>query len=440
MRADVKLGVAVSAVLVSVVGGYFTFRGNGTSPAAPAGDANPAAVDPKSGKDTKPAAPAAQPNGKRVFPKPPAGADGKPQATTSPDPSQPNRRRTASPVNPTTGQPTPPGATSGVSTPAASPGARTTSPTSPSVSPIGGSTNPSPGAVRPPVTAPNGASPSTPSESKTPGGIVEKATEPVVRPAGDGSSGAASPAIPKMNADGANAPADASVPSGPMATSPKPSTDAATPVANHPAESAPAPSGSAVPSVPTRTPLSATSPVPNPIGSYPAAREPSSSVPGSMRTVRPNSNDRSAVATDTHRVQPGDTFASLAKNYYGSESYARFLKESNPQLAGSGILSPGSVVNIPATPKETASDPNATPSKGSKLASPVTPATGASPGAVKQSGKTYQVRTGDSFYSIARSALGDSKRWKELYEMNRKVVRDDPKSLRPGQVLTLPER
>ena len=76
---------------------------------------------------------------------------------------------------------------------------------------------------------------------------------------------------------------------------------------------------------------------------------------------------------------------------------------------------------------------------GGKSASLATP-TSAGPTAAKLGGKTYQVRTGDSFYRIARTVLGDSKRWKELYELNRKVVRDDPKTLRPGQVLTLPER
>jgi len=175
-------------------------------------------------------------------------------------------------------------------------------------------------------------------------------------------------------------------------------------------------------------------------GSNPAAREPSPAGAPISRNERAAPADRNPVATDTHRVQSGDTFASLAKNYYGNERYARFLKESNPQLAASESLSPGAVVRIPATPKDAASDPSPTSPSGGKLASPATPSAGAPAAAAKHAGKTYQVRTGDSFYSIARSVLGDSKRWKELYELNRKVVRDDPKSLRPGQVLTLPER
>ncbi len=52
--------------------------------------------------------------------------------------------------------------------------------------------------------------------------------------------------------------------------------------------------------------------------------------------------------------------------------------------------------------------------------------------------RTYQVKTGDSFYGIARDVLGDANRWNELLALNREKVDSNPNRLRVGQVLVLP--
>jgi len=54
--------------------------------------------------------------------------------------------------------------------------------------------------------------------------------------------------------------------------------------------------------------------------------------------------------------------------------------------------------------------------------------------------RTYRVKAGDSFYSIARDVLGDPKRWQELLELNRDAVGGDPTHLQIGQALVLPEQ
>ncbi len=50
---------------------------------------------------------------------------------------------------------------------------------------------------------------------------------------------------------------------------------------------------------------------------------------------------------------------------------------------------------------------------------------------------TYRVRPGDSLWIIARRVLGAGARWREIYELNRDVLKS-PHRLRPGIVLKLP--
>ncbi len=50
---------------------------------------------------------------------------------------------------------------------------------------------------------------------------------------------------------------------------------------------------------------------------------------------------------------------------------------------------------------------------------------------------TYTVAAGDCLYSIARSVLGDEKRWNELYDLNKDSIKN-PSLIHVGQVLTLP--
>ena len=50
-------------------------------------------------------------------------------------------------------------------------------------------------------------------------------------------------------------------------------------------------------------------------------------------------------------------------------------------------------------------------------------------------GGSFVVRHGDSLYGIARAALGDGARWREIAEMNQII---DPRCLKVGQVLRLP--
>ena len=131
----------------------------------------------------------------------------------------------------------------------------------------------------------------------------------------------------------------------------------------------------------------------------------------------------SKAAVETHRVQAGDTMSSLSERYYGSVKYMRFLIDSNPQVADPDKLTIGMSLKIPAKP---ASGAVPTTASGTK-ARPADPAR-----------RTYKVQPGDTFYEIARSQLGSSSRWQELFELNKEIVHGDPKRLHVGQVLVLP--
>ncbi|MHC4695382.1 MAG: LysM peptidoglycan-binding domain-containing protein [Planctomycetota bacterium] len=130
---------------------------------------------------------------------------------------------------------------------------------------------------------------------------------------------------------------------------------------------------------------------------------------------------------ETHRIQTGDTFASLAVAYYGHEKYTQFLMDANPQIGDPRRLRIGASIKIPPAPP--AETPSA--SKGQRRLAAVA-------GGDAAGRRTYRVEPGDSFYSIARKVLADASRWEEVFALNNNLVKGDPKKLQVGQVLVLP--
>lgn len=57
----------------------------------------------------------------------------------------------------------------------------------------------------------------------------------------------------------------------------------------------------------------------------------------------------------------------------------------------------------------------------------------------EQVDRTYTVRPGDSLSKIAKSLMGDAKKWRVLYEANKDVVGSNPDLIQPGQVLKIPK-
>lgn len=52
--------------------------------------------------------------------------------------------------------------------------------------------------------------------------------------------------------------------------------------------------------------------------------------------------------------------------------------------------------------------------------------------------KVYVVKSGDTLWAIAKQELGDSGKWKALYETNKTVIGPNANLIRPGQKLVMP--
>ncbi len=146
---------------------------------------------------------------------------------------------------------------------------------------------------------------------------------------------------------------------------------------------------------------------------------------------KPTIVPKPVAAIETHRIQSGDTLTALSERYYGSARYTRFLIESNPDLKDPDRLKVGAVVRIPPKPKDAAK---------ASVASSRSPSSVAAKGGVVKGTRTYRVKSGDSFYEIAKNVLGDANRWNELFELNKESVDGDPTKLQVGQVLQLPPK
>lgn len=57
----------------------------------------------------------------------------------------------------------------------------------------------------------------------------------------------------------------------------------------------------------------------------------------------------------------------------------------------------------------------------------------------KSSKNTYKVQKGDCLWNIAKAASGSGSNWKQLYNLNKKVIGSNPNLIKPGQILTLPD-
>jgi len=52
--------------------------------------------------------------------------------------------------------------------------------------------------------------------------------------------------------------------------------------------------------------------------------------------------------------------------------------------------------------------------------------------------KVITVKAGDTLTAIAKRELGDSSKWRDIYDGNRKTIGRDPNLIRPGQKLVMP--
>ncbi len=387
MRTDVKLGVVFALMLVLGAGGYFMFRGDGQAP-IPLADAatnTPNAAQKPPLSKPKPGTPAASHLTRGN------GSAKEAAAPAKPTPSAPIRQPRSTVALGPNGQPA-------TSPPAAGP-----TPTSPPNRPV----------VQP--STPRAAS-SEAATSPTPGGATPAANSPGATERAAAPASGTDVGLVAMN--------DPTKTGTPAADSARGS--GLTPLTSSPSGAGSAP---AIPSAANNTP-SVARPETSASKSAPTGTSPTSSPSASERRAGAAA-DSSSAAVDTHRVQPGDTLSSLAQTYYGDSKYAKVLADANPELGNPNALRLGTAIKVPALP----ADVNARVAGPSRTDKPATDAPTRAPNGKRY----YTVKSGDSFYNIAKAQLGNAARWKELLSLNSALVHGDPTSLQPGQKLVLPE-
>ncbi len=197
-------------------------------------------------------------------------------------------------------------------------------------------------------------------------------------------------------------------------------------------------------------------------GSAPPVSGDASKPDASGSTAQPGANASPAAAMEYYQVQPGDTYARIAKMYYGSERHAEFLRTANADIFNGGALRDGVRIRIPALPAP--GSPALASAAGKQPADGAKPGETARPGAAPLkvgtpakdapakpapksagvgtpaagAGRTHVVKAGETFYTIAKRELGSAGRWKELLALNHDLVDGEPKNLRAGHVLKMP--
>ena len=132
-----------------------------------------------------------------------------------------------------------------------------------------------------------------------------------------------------------------------------------------------------------------------------------------------------ASAERTYKVKSGDTLGSIAKRELGSTkrwSEISALNNVQPERLKVGML-----LKLPSGAAVTTAsvEPNASPDVLVKREAPPAP----------KSGKTYNVRPGDSLSKIAAAQLGDVNRYAEILALNPGL---DPARLQAGKTLRMP--
>lgn len=176
-----------------------------------------------------------------------------------------------------------------------------------------------------------------------------------------------------------------------------------------------------------------------------------------------------------YTVQPGDTISKIAAKIYGSSSEAfirRIMAENTTTLRDRNVLKVGQTLTLPPitdllqdasgletrvasadTAQQTRGASRGTPSieraavdTGRPDAAKTSPTTSANlaeqltrAAVASDAGKYrwYVVRPKDTLSRIARQQMGDARRYRELYELNRGIV-SDLNRLKPGMRIRVP--
>jgi nucleoid-associated protein YgaU len=144
---------------------------------------------------------------------------------------------------------------------------------------------------------------------------------------------------------------------------------------------------------------------------------------------------RHSPAEGTHVVQAGDTLSSIAAEAYGSAAYYPHILRANPTVNPNN-LKLGTTLILPKADevKATAAPTAVGNERSTGVVASIVQDTRIDP-------KTqYQVQSGDSLYKISMKLYGKSGYVERIYEKNKALIGSDPKKLKLGTILELPEK
>jgi nucleoid-associated protein YgaU len=122
----------------------------------------------------------------------------------------------------------------------------------------------------------------------------------------------------------------------------------------------------------------------------------------------------------------GDSYRSIAQNYYGNVQKMTVLKRSNE---GRTDVQPGQQIFVPVFDTDVGMPTKFEAPKNDKAADAKAVVPGGS--------RIHVVKDGESLWKIAKVELGNGDRWKEIYELNRDVLAK-PEAVHKGQRLRIP--
>lgn len=135
----------------------------------------------------------------------------------------------------------------------------------------------------------------------------------------------------------------------------------------------------------------------------------------------PTANANGAGIPSTYTIKAGDSFASLARHFYGTEQAMVDIAKANPTV-NPRKLQVGQQIKLP-------------PRSSTQANHPGTGSQSAPPGA-----KIYKVQPGDTLSYIARYFYGSPTKWHKIYDANRKAIGPDPANLKAGMKLIIPPK
>jgi nucleoid-associated protein YgaU len=142
-----------------------------------------------------------------------------------------------------------------------------------------------------------------------------------------------------------------------------------------------------------------------------------------------------AAQPNTHIVKSGETLSSIAQAAYGSSAFYPHLLRANPGINPNN-LKPGTAIHVPPATEVKAT---AAPGTAGKPAGELPPG----PALVEETKidpvRQYRVVSGDSLYKIGQKLYGKGTMGDRIYDANKQLIGADPRRLKLGMILQLPE-